>query len=102
MPGEFSAAGGPYDRMKMDFSIVTPSYNMGDYLRKCHASISDQPDVTYEHIVMDGGSTDGTVEWLSAHPEIISKSEKDNGMYDAVKSRIATKQRRFHTPPQLR
>jgi glycosyltransferase involved in cell wall biosynthesis len=68
----------------MDFSIVTPSYNMRDYLIRCHASIADQAGATYEHIVMDGASTDGTVEWLSSHPEIISESRPDNGMYGAV------------------
>jgi glycosyltransferase involved in cell wall biosynthesis len=68
----------------MDFSIVTPSYNMRDYLIRCHASIADQAGATYEHIVMDGGSTDGTVEWLNSRAEIISESRPDNGMYEAV------------------
>ena len=68
----------------MDFSIVTPSFNMLPYLELCAASIGDQEGATFEHIVVDGASSDGTVKWLEQHPGIKSISEKDNGMYDAV------------------
>jgi len=54
------------------------------YLERCAASINDQENVETEHIVVDGASTDGTVEWLSRQPHIKSISEKDKGMYDAV------------------
>ena len=40
--------------------------------------------VDVEHIVIDGGSTDGTVDWLKSQKDIIWMSEKDNGMYDAI------------------
>lgn len=39
---------------------------------------------TYEHLVMDGGSTDGTPCWLAERSEIGSVLERDAGMYDAV------------------
>ncbi|MFH2107282.1 MAG: glycosyltransferase family 2 protein [Chrysiogenia bacterium] len=68
----------------MDISIVTPSLNMLPYLKCCAASIADQQGASVEHIVVDGGSTDGTVSWLAAKPKILSLSEKDKGMYDAV------------------
>lgn len=68
----------------MRISVVTPSYNMLDYLRRCAASVRDQSGPEFEHIVMDGGSTDGTVEWLREQPQIQSVSGKDGGMYDAV------------------
>ena len=68
----------------VDFSIVTPSLNMLDYLKRCCASVADQEGVAFEHIVMDGGSTDGTVEWLSRNGQITSVVQKDNGMYDAI------------------
>jgi glycosyltransferase involved in cell wall biosynthesis len=68
----------------MNFSIITPSYNMLPYLEMCAASIADQEGAECEHIVVDGASTDGTVQWLEQHPHIKSISEKDNGMYDAV------------------
>jgi glycosyltransferase involved in cell wall biosynthesis len=68
----------------MEISVVTPSLDMLPYLRCCAASIADQQGVKVEHIVVDGGSNDGTVSWLAGRPEIISLSEKDKGMYDAV------------------
>ncbi|MFA7160641.1 MAG: glycosyltransferase family 2 protein [Kiritimatiellia bacterium] len=68
----------------MEISVITPSLNMLPYLKCCAASLADQQGVHAEHIVVDGGSTDGTVDWLSAMPEILSMSEKDHGMYDAV------------------
>ncbi len=54
------------------------------YLEMCAASIADQEGAEFEHIVVDGASTDGTVQWLEQHPQIKSISETDNGMYDAV------------------
>jgi glycosyltransferase involved in cell wall biosynthesis len=67
-----------------DISIVTPNYNMRGYLERCHASILDQDGISWEHIVIDGGSTDGTVEWLKKNNNIRSISEEDKGMYDAI------------------
>lgn len=68
----------------MEISVVTPSLNMLTYLKCCAASIADQEGVGKEHIVVDGGSTDGTVDWLAARPDILGLSENDHGMYDAV------------------
>lgn len=70
--------------MSLKFSIITPSYNMLNYLKLCHASIADQKGISVEHIVIDGGSTDGTLEWLKQKKNIRWISEKDNGMYDAL------------------
>jgi len=66
------------------FSIVTPNYNMLGYLKRCYASVADQEDVPFEHIVLDAVSDDGTIEWLHQHKQIISIVEKDKGMYDAI------------------
>jgi glycosyltransferase involved in cell wall biosynthesis len=68
----------------MDVSVVTPSLNMLRYLKCCCASVADQQDVTYEHIVMDAGSSDGSAEWLRANPAVIGVVERDKGMYDAL------------------
>ena len=68
----------------MKFSIITPTYNMLNYLKLCHASIMDQEDVIVEHIIIDGGSNDGTVGWIKQNCANKSISEKDKGMYDAV------------------
>ncbi|MCU0770669.1 MAG: glycosyltransferase [Verrucomicrobia bacterium] len=68
----------------MRFSIITPSLNNRGWLELCAASVTDQQGVEVEHIVQDGGSTDGTGEWLKTHPEVRGFVEKDQGMYDAV------------------
>jgi glycosyltransferase involved in cell wall biosynthesis len=67
-----------------EISVVTPSFNMLSYLQLCCASVADQQGVSFEHIVMDGGSTDGTPAWLRGQPDLISQTRPDNGMYDAV------------------
>ena len=68
----------------VDASVVTPSFNMLGYLRRSCASVADQAGATHEHLVIDGGSTDGTPEWLTEHPEIAGVVEHDLGLYDAV------------------
>jgi glycosyltransferase involved in cell wall biosynthesis len=66
------------------FSIVTPSFRASDWLKLCIASVADQRDVTFEHIVQDSCSDDGTLDWLSSDPRVQAFIEKDAGMYDAV------------------
>lgn len=65
------------------FTVVTPSFNMLPYLKRCARSIADQ-GIAAEHIVADGLSRDGTVEWLRSRDDITSIIERDRGMYDAV------------------
>lgn len=65
------------------FSIVTPSYNMLSYLKLCIPSVQSQ-GVPFEHIVVDGLSKDGTIEYLQANGSITSIIGKDKGMYDAI------------------
>jgi glycosyltransferase involved in cell wall biosynthesis len=69
---------------EIDVSVVTPSLNMLSYLKRCVASVADQQGVRAEHLVMDGGSHDGTVEWLAMRPSLVSEVRGDNGMYDAI------------------
>jgi len=57
---------------------------MLNYLKRCAASVHDQEVGGVEHIVIDGGSNDGSVEWLAGQEQIESISEKDHGMYDAI------------------
>jgi len=71
-------------------SIVTPSYNQAKYLEECVRSVKEQSHVPYEHIVVDGASTDGTVELLrelSSSPgyqHLRWTSEPDRGQSDAL------------------
>lgn len=73
----------------MRFYLVTPSFNQLDYLKRCIASIRDQTvdGLQVHHEVIDGASTDGTVEWLKGEgvPHI---SESDEGMYHALNKSI--------------
>ena len=68
----------------MNFSIVTPSFRNSNWLRLCIASVADQQGVTFEHIVQDSCSDDGTQDWLPQDQRVTAFIEKDQGMYDAV------------------
>ncbi len=75
----------------MKFSIVTPCYNAAPYLAETLDSVLNQTAVrsgrvTLEYWVMDGGSTDHTLELLKnyRHPNLHIHSAKDQGMYDAL------------------
>lgn len=68
----------------MKFSVVTPTRNALDKLRRCVGSVRGQHGQTCEHIVQDACSSDGTPAWLAAQPDLAWKSEKDAGMYDAI------------------
>jgi glycosyltransferase involved in cell wall biosynthesis len=58
------------------------------YLKACAGSVRDQ-GVLFEHLVVDGGSTDGTQDWLKEIGNIQWISGKDNGMYDALNKGLA-------------
>ncbi len=70
------------------FSIITPVYNSVKGLEKTMASVLAQPAL-WEYIVMDGGSTDGTLELLRASGERVQwVSEPDSGVYEAMNKGI--------------
>lgn len=66
------------------FSIVTPTYNCLTKLKSCIGSVRGQQHASYQHIIQDGASTDGTIEWLQAQKDLETYSEHDGGMYDAI------------------
>ena len=68
----------------MDCSIITPNYNSLEFLPRCCASIEDQEHVEFEHIIVDGCSTDGSVEWINEQSRLVKIIEPDEGMYDAI------------------
>ena len=68
----------------MQLSIVTPCLNAAHYIPRCMASVADQQGVEFEHIIQDGGSTDGSVAILESATTVNATSEPDTGMYDAL------------------
>jgi glycosyltransferase involved in cell wall biosynthesis len=65
-------------------SIVTPSLNQGAYIGDAIESVLTQDYPRIEHIVVDGGSTDETLEVLARYPHLQWISEPDGGQADAV------------------
>ena len=94
----------------MKLSIITINYNNAEGLRKTLASVASQTYDDIEHIIVDGGSTDGSVEIIEAYPQplpegmgassennypsqnplhkVIWISEKDSGIYNAMNKGI--------------
>jgi glycosyltransferase involved in cell wall biosynthesis len=70
-------------------SIITPSFNQGPYIEQTIQSVLDQDLPLVEHIVIDGGSTDGTLDILRRHPHLVWRSEKDRGQADALNKGLA-------------
>jgi len=72
----------------MKLSVVTPSLNQARYLGECLASVRDAATQAapheVEHIVIDGGSTDGSVALLQKQSRIRWISEKDSGQSHAI------------------
>jgi glycosyltransferase involved in cell wall biosynthesis len=72
-------------------SVITPSYNQVRFLRDNLVSVLNQCYTEYEHIIIDGGSTDGTVDILKSYDKRISYwvSEPDRGQSDALNKGLA-------------
>jgi glycosyltransferase involved in cell wall biosynthesis len=68
----------------MKISIITPSYNQGKYIEEAIKSIVDQGYPNFEHIIIDGGSTDESVEVMKKYPHLNWVSESDEGQSDAL------------------
>src|ERR1044071_5583992 len=70
----------------LKITVVTPSFNQAKYLETTLRSVHEQDYPCVEHIVMDGGSTDGSVEILRKYSAHLAYwcSEKDRGQADAI------------------
>jgi len=71
------------------FSIIVVSYQPGDKLRKTIESVLCQSETSYEILVKDGGSTDGSIEALPTDPRIRVQVSPDSGIYDAMNQAVS-------------
>ena len=67
-------------------SVITVTRNDFEALQKTTESIQNQVYRNLEHVIVDGDSTDQTKPWLEtlSHKNLVWKSEKDDGIYDAM------------------
>ena len=71
---------------KLLLSIITVNFNDLEGLKKTVKSVQKQTYDCFEHIIIDGGSTDGSKEFIEENSEFFSYwvSEKDSGIYNAM------------------
>lgn len=77
--------------MHPKISIITPNYNLGEYLEETIQSVIEQGYPNLEYIIIDGGSTDNSIEIIKKYEKNITywESNRDNGMYDAINKGFA-------------
>jgi glycosyltransferase involved in cell wall biosynthesis len=71
----------------MKISLVTHFYNRAKYIEKTIQSVLNQSYKDIEYIIIDGGSTDGTLKIIEKYQDKLAYfvSEPDSGMYDAIR-----------------
>jgi glycosyltransferase involved in cell wall biosynthesis len=77
--------------VSITISIITATYNRADTISQCLDSVENQSYINREHVVIDGASTDGTLQVLQSHRTQISAlvSEPDRGIYDALNKGVS-------------
>jgi len=76
-------------------SVITPSLNHAKFLRATIESVAAQTYRNFEHIVIDGGSSDGTVEILKEYPHLKWISEPDDNVLDAYQKALRLARGRY-------
>lgn len=72
----------------MKVSIITVTFNSQDFLADCISSVKNQTYNNIEHIIIDGKSTDNTINIIKKNSNIKWISEEDLGIYDAINKGI--------------
>ena len=74
----------------MKISIITATYNSSSTIARCIASVNEQTYQELEHLIIDGSSTDNTLEIIQKTPNRVTQilSEPDKGIYDALNKGI--------------
>ena len=75
----------------MRFSVITINYNNKEGLEHTIESVLSQTNKDYEYIIIDGGSTDGSMDVIKTYQDHITYwlSEKDQGVYHAMNKGVA-------------
>jgi glycosyltransferase involved in cell wall biosynthesis len=73
----------------MDFTIITPNLNHARFLAECLESVKGQTGVTFEHLIVDGGSTDNSAAVTAAFPHARWIPGPDQGMSDGINKGFA-------------
>ena len=84
-------------KKKPFFSIITVVFNGEKFLKETILSLANQTCKDYEYIIIDGGSTDSTLDIIKGNSHLIDYwiSEKDNGLYDAFNKGMSVAQGNF-------
>lgn len=73
-------------------SVVTSTYNSIQFIEKCFDSLHSQTYRNFEHIVQDGGSSDGTVNYIESFgrkcPKVFFECKPDNGIYAGLNNAL--------------
>ena len=74
----------------MKITVITVVWNNVEFIRDCIESVLNQNYSSIEYTIIDGGSTDGTLEVVKKFKDRISLfiSEPDKGLYDAMNKAI--------------
>ena len=88
----------------LKISIITVSFNSAETIEQTIKSVLEQDYENYEYIIIDGGSTDGTVDIIEKYADDLAYfvSEPDNGLYDAMNKGIHQARGRYHRNYQFR